>query len=105
MKNKKQQFSKSLLVQESILIWIITIACIGLAYICIVNQYLSELPWLATMIACPWTAYGVSQACYYRKSEKENTIGGVTYETAMAQMAMPGFEDSEEDYYNEEEEP
>lgn len=101
MKKQKQQFSKSLLVQESILIWIITFACIGLAYICIINQYLSELPWLATMIACPWTAYGVSQACYYKKSEKENTIGGVTYETAMAQMNQC-ISDEEEEYFEEE---
>ena len=80
---KKQEFSKTLLIQESILIWIITLACIGLAFFCIANQYLSELGWIATMIACPWTAYGVSQACYYKKSEKENTIGGIIYDKAM----------------------
>lgn len=84
MMKEKRQFSKSLLIQESILIWIVTLACIALAYFCIINQYFSELPWVATMVACPWTAYGVSQACYYKKSEKENTVGGVTYETAMA---------------------
>ena len=37
------------------------------------------------MIACPWTAYGVSQACYYKKSEKENTIGGIIYDKAMGE--------------------
>ena len=94
-KNKKQ-FSKSLLIQESVLIWIITLACIGLAFLCIINQYLSELGWIATMIACPWTAYGVSQACYYKKSEKENTIGGVTFETAMAQLNKEEEEDFDE---------
>ena len=98
-KNKKQQFSKSLLVQESILIWIITLACIGLAYFCIFNQYFSELGWVATMIACPWTAYGVSQACYYRKSEKENTVGGITYlsaENSYMNCTEPSYNESEE---------
>lgn len=38
------------------------------------------------MSAFPWTAYGVSQACYYRKSEKENTIGGIKYDSVMAQF-------------------
>ena len=86
MNNKKTEFSKVLLIQESILIWIMTIAFLGLAYICIVNQYFGELPWLATMVAFPWTAYGVSQACYYKKSEKENTKGGIKYDTVIQQQ-------------------
>ena len=82
----KRQFSKTLLIQESILIWIITLSFIVLSYICIVNQYFGELPWLATMVAFPWTAYGVSQACYYKKSEKENTQGGIVFETALKEL-------------------
>lgn len=82
----KTEFSKALLIQESILIWIITIACLALAFICIINQYFSELPWITTMIACPWTAYGVSQGFYYKKAEKENTKDGIKYETTMAQL-------------------
>ena len=35
------------------------------------------------MVGFPWTAYGVSQAMYYRKSMKENTCGGIKYETVM----------------------
>ena len=81
----KQEFSKSLLIQESILIWIVTFAFIVLAFTCIANQYFGELPWLAAMAACPWTAYGVSQACYYKKAEKENTKNGIKYESIMAQ--------------------
>ena len=86
-KNKKLEFSKKLLVQESILIWIITLAFIGLAYMCIVNQYFSELPWLTAMAAFPWAAYGVSQAFYYKKSMAENIKDGIKYDTVMAQLA------------------
>lgn len=78
-KKKKREFSKTLLIQESFLIWIVTLAFIGLAFYCVSNQYFGELPWLAAMCGFPWTAYGVSQACYYRKSERENTEGGITY--------------------------
>lgn len=96
----KRQFSKTLLIQESILIWIITLSFIILSYICIVNQYFGELPWLAAMVGFPWTAYGVSQAFYYKKSEKENTKGGVTFETALAQLnentSFETFDESEE---------
>lgn len=83
---KKKAFSKVLLIQESFLIWIITFAFIILAFYCVKNQYFGELPWLAAMCGFPWTAYGVSQACYYKKSEKENTKGGITYASAMRQF-------------------
>lgn len=80
---KKRAFSKTLLIQESILIWIHTIALLVLAFICVFNGFFAELPWLTAMVALPWTAYGVSQHAYYKKSEKENTKDGIIYETAM----------------------
>ena len=86
-KNKKSEnkmeFSKRLLLQEAMLIWIITIAFIILAFVCVTNQFFGELPWLAAMCGFPWTAYGASQAFYFRKAEKENTKGGIKYETVM----------------------
>lgn len=91
---KGKEFSKKLLVQESILVWIITLAFIVLAFICVCNGYIGELPWLATMVAFPWGAYGVSQAAYYHKSTKENTVGGITYETAINALS---YEESTEE--------
>ena len=85
-KKEKKEFSKVLLIQESILIWVVTIAFLFLAFMCITSQYFGELPWLAAMAAFPWTAYGVSQACYYKKSEKENTRDGIKFESVMAQL-------------------
>ena len=83
---EKMEFSKLLLLQESVLIWIITISFIILAFICVSSGFFGELPWLAAMAAFPWTAYGASQAFYYRKSEKENTKDGIKFETVMAQI-------------------
>lgn len=80
---KSMEFSKRLLFQESLLIWIITISFIILAFVCVSNQYFGELPWLAAMCGFPWTAYGASQAFYFRKAQKENTAGGIKYETVM----------------------
>lgn len=82
-KKKKMEFSKLLLLQESMLIWIITISFIVLSFVCVLNQYFGELPWLAAMCSFPWTAYGASQAFYFRKAEKENTSGGIKFETTM----------------------
>lgn len=82
----KMEFSKRLLLQESLLIWIITIAFIVLAFVCVANQFFGELPWLAAMCGFPWTAYGASQAFYFKKAEKENTQGGIKYEAMMADV-------------------
>lgn len=90
MKNKvtqpKQAFSKALLVQESILIWIITIAFIVLAFVCVATGYLGSLPWVAVMVTAAWGAYGVSQAAYYSKAKAENVTGGLVYEATMAKI-------------------
>lgn len=100
---KKKEFSKSLLVQESILIWITTLSFIGLAFYCVVNQYFGELPWVAAMCGFPWTAYAVSQTCYYKKAEKENTKGGIKYDTIMHSLDTESCTMSEEtDIYDEE---
>lgn len=84
-KNTKE-FSKVLLIQESALIWIMTLAFLGLAALCIINNYMGSLPWLTAMISLPWTAYGVSQCFYYNKSKAENTKDGIKYETVMAEL-------------------
>ncbi len=85
-KSKYSEFSKWLLIQETALIWVVTITFLLLAFICIKNQYFGELPWLTAMAAFPWTAYGVSQAFYYRKATAENTKDGIKFETAMAEL-------------------
>lgn len=83
VQKKSTEFSKILLIQESILIWILTVAFVILAFVCIFKGYLGTLPWLTSMAGFPWTAYGVSQAFYYNKSKAENTQGGIVYDSAL----------------------
>lgn len=54
-----------------------------LAFYCIYMGYTGSLPWLAAMVAFPWTAYGVSQAFYYRKAMAENTKDGIKFESVL----------------------
>lgn len=86
MKKKKTEFSKTLLIQESILIWINTICMLIMAFYCIFKGEFGDLPWLTAMSALPWGSYAVSQMYYYKKAEKENTSGGITYESVMAEI-------------------
>lgn len=103
---KKTEFSKKLLIQESILIWIITLGCLVLAYFCIMNDSYGDLPWLTAMVGLPWAAYGVSQMYYYKKAMAENVKDGIKYDTVMADLArgtISALEDTtEEDCYEEE---
>lgn len=80
---KKLEFSKALLIQESILIWLTTIAMVVLAFFCVVRDYMYELPWVAVLAGLIWGAYGVSQHAYYKKAQAENTKNGIKYETVM----------------------
>lgn len=79
---KKREFSKSLLIQESVLVWITTIACLILSFLCVLTDYCGELTFFATTITAVWAAYGVSQACYYKKAEKENILKISSQQTA-----------------------
>lgn len=83
---KTTEFSKKLIGQESALIWIISLAFIVLAFVCVKNSYFGELPWLTAMVGLPWTAYAVSQGFYYRKAMKENTKDGIKYDSVMAEL-------------------
>lgn len=57
---KKTEFSKKLLIQESALIWIMTLALVTLSFVCVLTGAYAELPWLTAMVALPWGAYGAS---------------------------------------------
>ena len=94
MQNKKRdnklEFSKALLIQESILIWINTIVML------ILFDYISDIPWLAVMAGLPWAAYAVSQRAYYKKAQAENTKNGIKYESVLKEYVDNNEDENEE---------
>ena len=90
---EKKEFSKILLIQESVLIWISTIALIALAYVCVLQGFTGSLPWLSAMVGLPWTAYGFSQVYYYKKSMAENTKDGIKYESVLSTLTNSSSND------------
>lgn len=83
---KPKEYSKTLLKQESVLIWIMSLSFILLAFYCIYKGFTGSLPWLAAMVGFPWSAYGVSQMMYYKKAMAENTCGGIKYESILQEV-------------------
>lgn len=80
---KQKEYSKKILNQELALLWVNTIGMMALAFFCVVRKFDAAFPWLTAMVGLPWTAWGVSKTGYTMKSTKQNTAGGITYETAM----------------------
>ncbi|KXL51998.1 hypothetical protein CLNEO_26970 [Anaerotignum neopropionicum] len=65
------------------LLWVNTIGVIGLAYYSVFCGSDSAFPWLTAMVSLPWAAWGVSKTGYTMKSIKENTMGGIIYDSAI----------------------
>lgn len=80
---KEKEYSKKVLDNELALLWVNTIGMMALAFFCVHVRFDAAFPWLTAMVGLPWAAWGVSKTGYTMKSTKENTAGGVKYETAM----------------------
>lgn len=71
-KNKHFEFSKLIIMQESVLVWLSTLFLFYLALKSIQTGYAGSLPYLTTLVGAIWAAYGVSVAFYYNKAKAEN---------------------------------
>ena len=80
---RKKSFSHSILQKEYHLLVFINVSAVLLAFYSIHNAMDASLPWIATMSSCSWAAWGASKVAYSSKSAKENTRGGIVYETTV----------------------
>ena len=83
-RQKKLEFSKKLISDVRILLWIISISALVLAGLCIFKGYIGSLPWLSTMVGLPWTAHGVICSFYLNMAKSDHREGGITFEAAKA---------------------
>ena len=86
-----KEYSKIVLDNELRILKTNTYGVLLLAFFCVYKEFDAAFPWLTALVGLPWTAWGVSKTGYTMKSTKENTVGGVKYETAMlaAQQTNP----------------
>ncbi|WP_352400158.1 hypothetical protein [Anaerotignum sp.] len=80
---KKKEFSKRIMIMEMALLWIVTLAVLGLAFYSVKENFDASFPWLTAMVTLPWAAWGVSKTGYTMKSMKENTKGGIVYDSVI----------------------
>lgn len=94
----KTDFSKRLINDIRLLLWIITIASIVLAFYCVHLGYLGTLPWIAALVGLPWSAHGVVCSFYLNMAKSDHREGGITYEKMIKELesqtpALPPVQD------------
>ena len=91
---KQQEFSKKLISDIRLLLWVVTLGGLVLAAYCIRVGYMGALPWLSAMVGLPWTAHGTVCAFYLKRAKSNHKAGGITFEAAKA-ARFGGASDSE----------
>jgi len=69
---KRFEFSKLILVFETLLVGYVSYRVLGFVQLAIETNYTGSLPYLVTFITAVWGAYGTSISFYQSKSGKEN---------------------------------
>ena len=78
------EFSKRLISDIRLLLWVVTLGGLVLAVYCIRKGYTGSLPWLTAMVGLPWTAHGTVCAFYLNLAKSDHKEGGITFEAARA---------------------
>ena len=97
-KKKKLDFSKRLILDIRILLWIVTIAAIVLAFLCVIYGYIGSLPWIATLVGLPWSAHGIVCSFYLNMAKSDHREGGITYDMAMKASSQTPSTEINTDY-------
>ncbi len=73
-KKKKIEFSKAIIIIETLLVLYVTHRVLGFISVSIESNFTGSLPYLTTLIGAVWGAYGTSISFYYNKAKAENKI-------------------------------
>lgn len=82
-KGKATEFTQLLVLSDGGLVWATTIGYMILAAYAIYKGYQGALPWLTGTPAAAFAGWSAVRAFLIKKSEKQNTKGGITYDLAM----------------------
>ena len=86
---RKAAFSKRLIADIRVLLWVVTLGGLALAAYCIYRGFTGSLPWLSAMVGLPWTAHGVVCSFYLNMAKSDHKEGGITFEAAKAKDFQP----------------
>lgn len=82
-RSRAKEFTQYMIVSDNAILWFISISYVVLAGYSIYRNYTGALPWLTSGQALAFGGWATVQCFLIKKSEKQNTKGGITYDTAM----------------------
>ena len=87
---KAKEFTQFMIISDNTILWYMCVAYTGLAAYSIYKNYVGSLPWLTGGLGLAFAAWATIQSFLIKKSEKQNTVGGITYDTAMQRLCADG---------------
>lgn len=94
-KLKAKEFTQLMVLSDNAILWYMCVAYTGLAAYSIYKGYAGSLPWLTGGLGLAFAAWATIQSFLIKKSEKQNTVGGITYDTAMQRLGTDGNQSAE----------
>lgn len=89
---KAKEFTQFMILSDNAILWYMCVAYTVLAAYSIYKNFTGSLPWLTGGLGLAFTAWATIQSFLIKKSERQNTAGGITYDTAMATVKKEATE-------------
>lgn len=83
---KAKEFTQFMILSDNAILWYMCVAYTALAAYSIYKKFTGSLPWLTGGLGLAFAAWATIQSFLIKKSERQNTAGGITYDTAMANV-------------------
>ena len=83
---KAKEFTQFMILSDNAILWYMCVAYTALAAYSIYKNFTGSLPWLTGGLGLAFAAWATIQSFLIKKSERQNTAGGITYDTAMANI-------------------
>ena len=83
---KAKEFTQLMILSDNTILWYMCVAYTVLAAYSIYKNFTGSLPWLTGGLGLAFAAWATIQSFLIKKSERQNTAGGITYDTAMANV-------------------
>lgn len=80
---KAKEFTQFMILSDNAILWYMCVAYTALAAYSIYKNFTGSLPWLTGGLGLAFAAWATIQSFLIKKSERQNTAGGITYDTVM----------------------
>lgn len=92
-KHSRLTFSHLLALIITVMAKVVDVGVLFIAHECVVNGYIGELMFLTTMLGANEASLAYILKKYFDKSQAENTVGGIVYDSALGHIGNKGTDE------------